>query len=419
MIPATGCRTRSVRKPPTGGRAMEFRDSPEETAFRQEIRSFIEQNLPQQRRHDEVMAEEYGPPADTERAKFIEDWKQAIAGRGWIAPHWPKEYGGGGMSVGEKFMFNEERARVRAPACGGFGVTMIGPVLIMYGTDEQKAEHLPGITSGAVTWCQGYSEPGAGSDVASLQTRAVRDGDDYVLNGQKIWTTGAQHADWMYMLARTDPDAPKHRGISYFMLDMKAPGVSVQPLTTMAGSQTFNQVFFDNVRVPARNRMGEENRGWYIGTTTLDFERSSIGSAVGIRKQLEGYLRYATANPAKVTFKRRPAVRLEFADRWIEAAAAKLLSYRVVTMQARGEIPNYESSMTKLFASELGQRIAALGMHMLGLSGQLLARKGPHARMGGRMGPGYLGAVSATIAGGTSEIQRNIIAQRGLGLPRD
>jgi alkylation response protein AidB-like acyl-CoA dehydrogenase len=296
---------------------------------------------------------------------------------------------------------------------------MFGPTLIVHGTEEQKREHLPGILSGETLWCQGWSEPGAGSDVASLQTRAIKDGDDYILNGQKIWTTGAQHADWMYMLARTDPDAPKHRGISYLMVDMKAPGVSVRPLTTMAGSQTFNEVFFDNVRVPVRNRLGEENRGWYIGTTTLDFERSSIGSAVGIRKTLEGYLKYARAVPQHVAFDTRPTLRLEFADRWIEAAVAKFLSYRVVTMQARGEIPNYEASMTKLYASELGQRIAALGMHMLGLGGQLLERKGPHARMGGRMGTGYVAAVSSTIAGGTSEIQRNIIATRGLGLPRD
>jgi alkylation response protein AidB-like acyl-CoA dehydrogenase len=341
-----------------------------------------------------------------------------VAAQGWVAPAWPEEYGGAGLGVKEQFILNEEFAEAGAPQVGGFGVMMFGPTLIVHGTEEQKKEHLPGILTGETFWCQGWSEPGAGSDVASLQTRAIRDGDDYVLNGQKIWTTGAQHADWMYMLARTDPDAPKHRGISYLIVDMKAPGVSVRPLTTMAGSQTFNEVFFDNVRVPVRNRLGEENRGWYIGTTTLDFERSSIGSAVGIRKALEGYLKYARAFPAHVTFARNPAVRAEFADRWIEASVAKLLSYRVVTLQARGQIPNYEASMTKLYASELGQRIAALGMHMLGLGGQILNRKGAHARLGGRVGYGYVQSVSSTIAGGTSEIQRNIIAQRGLGLPR-
>jgi alkylation response protein AidB-like acyl-CoA dehydrogenase len=392
---------------------MQFSDTPDEAKWRNEVRGFLEK---------EYLGVGEGGAVEGglfDRGERMKEWRRRVAARGWVAPAWPKEYGGAGLGVKEQFIMNEEFAEFGAPQVGGFGVMMFGPTLIVHGTEEQKREHLAGILSGETLWCQGWSEPGAGSDVASLQTRAVRDGDDYILNGPKIWTTGAQHADWMYMLARTDPDAPKHRGISYLMVDMKSPGVTVRPLTTMAGSQTFNEVFFDNVRVPVRNRLGEENRGWYIGTTTLDFERSSIGSAVGIRKTLEGYMKYAKAFPQHVTFATRPALRGEFADRWIEAAVAKFLSYRVVTMQARGEIPNYESSMTKLYASELGQRIAALGMHMLGMGGQLLDRKGRNARMGGRMGYGYVGAVSSTIAGGTSEIQRNIIAQRGLGLPRD
>jgi alkylation response protein AidB-like acyl-CoA dehydrogenase len=392
---------------------MDFADTSEEATWRDEVRTFLK------REYTGLTEDSTVEGGLFDRGERMKEWRRRVAAKGWVAPAWPTEYGGAGLGVKEQFILNEEFAEAGAPQVGGFGVMMFGPTLIVHGTEEQKREHLPGILNGETLWCQGWSEPGAGSDVASLQTRAVKDGDDYILNGQKIWTTGAQYADWMYMLARTDPDAPKHRGISYFMLDMKSPGVSVQPLTTMAGSQTFNQVFFDNVRVPARNRLGEENRGWYIGTTTLDFERSSIGSAVGIRKQLEGYLRYARANPSKVKFATRPTVRLEFADRWIEAVTAKLLSYRVVTMQARGEIPNYEASMTKLFASELGQRIANLGMHMLGMGGQVLERRGPNTWMGGRIGYGYVGAVSSTIAGGTSEIQRNIIAQRGLGLPRD
>ena len=392
---------------------MEFTDTPDEAKWRAEVREFLQTEYPGVSEDGSVEGGLF------DRGERMREWRGRVAARGWVAPAWPKEYGGAGLGVKEQFILNEEFAEFGAPQVGGFGVMMFGPTLIVHGTEEQKQEHLPKILSGETLWCQGWSEPGAGSDVASLQTRAMRDGDDYILNGQKIWTTGAQHADWMYMLARTDPDAPKHRGISYLMVDMKSPGITVQPLTTMAGSQTFNQVFFDNVRVPVRNRLGEENRGWYIGTTTLDFERSSIGNAVGIRKSLEGYLKYARENPAHVTFATRPSLHAEFADRWIEASVAKLLSYRVVTMQARGEIPNYEASMTKLYASELGQRIAALGMHVLGMSGQILERRGPHARMGGRVGYGYMGAVSSTIAGGTSEIQRNIIAQRGLGLPRD
>jgi len=301
---------------------------------------------------------------------------------------------------------------------GGFGVMMFGPTLIVHGTEEQKKEHLPGILNGTVQWCQGWSEPNAGSDVASVATRAVRDGDDYVINGQKIWTTGAQFADMMYMLARTDPDAPKHRGISYFMLDMKAPGVTVRPLITMAGSATFNEVFFENVRVPARNRLGEENRGWYIGTTTLDFERSSIGSAVGIRKQLESIIKFAKEHPELNVGAGKHATKMALADRWIEALVAKMMSYRVVSMQQAGLIPNHEASMCKLFTSEMGQKIAALGLKMSGMYGMVVGGH-PSYAPAGRYGVGYLAAVSSTIAGGTSEIQRNIMAQRGLGLPRD
>ncbi|TAK66996.1 MAG: acyl-CoA dehydrogenase, partial [Dehalococcoidia bacterium] len=248
--------------------------------------------------------------------------------------------------------------------------------------------------------------------------RDVRDGDDYVINGQKIWTTGAQFADMMYMLARTDPDAPKHRGISYFMLDMKAPGVTVRPLITMAGSATFNEVFFENVRVPARNRLGEENRGWYIGTTTLDFERSSIGSAVGIRKQLESIIKFAKERPELNVGASKHATKAALADRWIEAQVAKMMSYRVVSMQQAGLIPNHEASMCKLFTSEMGQKIAALGLKMSGMYGMVIGGH-PSYAPAGRYGVGYVAAVSSTIAGGTSEIQRNIMAQRGLGLPRD
>ncbi len=311
------------------------------------------------------------------------------------------------MSVVDQFVMNEEFAEAGVPSnVGGFGVMMIGPTLIEHGTEEQKEVHLGRILRGEVLWCQGYSEPGAGSDLAALQTRAVRDGDDYVLNGQKIWTTGAQFADWMYMLARTDPDAPKHRGITYLLVDMKSPGVTVRPLTTLAGTQTFNEVFFEDVRVPVKNRVGEENRGWYVGTTTLDFERSSIGSAIGVRKQLESLIRQAKAGK-EATF-RSESVRREFADRWIECEVARMLSYRVVNMQVRGLIPNYEASMCKMYSSELGQRIGYLSMHMYGMHGNVINR----ASMG------YMQGVSSTIAGGTTEIQKGIIATRGLGLPR-
>ena len=397
---------------------MEFNDTPEEAAWRDEIRGFLAKEYPAElkrgARGEDVEGLFRGPNESSAMTK----WRSALGSRGWVAPAWPKEYGGAGLDIKRQFILNEEFAEYGAMNVGGFGVMMLGPTLIVHGTDEQKKEHLPGILNGSVQWCQGWSEPNAGSDVASVQTRAVRDGDDYVINGQKIWTTGAQYADMMYMLARTDPDAPKHRGISYFLLDMKAPGVSVRPLITMAGSATFNEVFFENVRVPVRNRLGEENRGWYIGTTTLDFERSSIGSSVGIRKMIEGVIKFAKEHPEMAVGAKKRDTQMALADRWIEASVAKLMSYRVISMQNAGLVPNHEASMCKLFTSEMQQKIAALGMKLTGQYGMIVGGHKDYAQAG-RYGYNYVNAVSSTIAGGTSEIQRNIMAQRGLGLPRD
>jgi alkylation response protein AidB-like acyl-CoA dehydrogenase len=402
---------------------MDFKDTPEEAAWRTEVREFLQKEYPPEFKRGGRGEREEGEGLFRDRTKEktddpIKRWRNALSSRGWVAPAWPKEYGGAGLDIKRQFILNEEFAEFGAMNIGGFGTMMLGPTLIVHGSEEQKKEHLPNILNGTVQWCQGWSEPNAGSDVASVQTRAVRDGDDYVINGQKIWTTGAQYADMMYMLARTDPEAPKHRGISYFLLDMKAPGVTVRPLITMAGSATFNEVFFENVRVPARNRVGEENRGWYIGTTTLDFERSSIGSSVGVQKQLQGMIKFAKDNPQIAVAARNHGVKLEFADRWIEASVMRLMSYRVISMQNAGLIPNHEASMCKLFGSELGQRIAALGVKMTQMYGMVTGGD-PKLAAAGRFGVGYVAAVSSTIAGGTSEIQRNIMAQRGLGLPRD
>jgi alkylation response protein AidB-like acyl-CoA dehydrogenase len=392
---------------------MNFKDSAEEATFRQEVRDFIKREV----KGDEQME-------DMERGMYrgaferLRGLRQKLSSKGWIAPAWPKEYGGASLSVMEQFIMNEEFAENRVPPVGGMGVSMVGPTIITHGNDDQKKEHLARILSGEVQWCQGFSEPGSGSDLASLQTRAVKDGDDYVINGQKIWTSGAQYAHWMFMMARTDPDAPKHKGISYFLVDMKSPGIEVRPLTNLANQNMFNEVFFQDVRVPAKNIVGELNRGWYVGTTTLDFERSSIGSAVGIKLQLDALVKYAKANESKGTSRTGylDSLKTELADRYVEANVAKMMSYRVVTMQAKGMIPNHEASMTKLFASELNQRIARTGIKVLGLYGQLF---GDDAPMKGRYESSYLTSLASTIAGGTSEIQRNIIAQRGLGLPRD
>jgi alkylation response protein AidB-like acyl-CoA dehydrogenase len=289
---------------------------------------------------------------------------------------------------------------------------------MVHGSEEQKQEHLPKVLRGEVVWCQGWSEPSAGSDLASLQTRAIRDGDEYVVNGQKIWTSGAQYADWMYMLARTDPQAPKHRGISLLMFPMTTPGVTVRPLINMAAQHQFNEVFFEDVHVPVRNRVGDENRGWYVGMTLTDFERSGIGSAVGTQRQLRGILEKAKRLPAEQTVLDRSGTwRLEMADRWVEADIVRLFSYRNATMQQRQMVPNHEASMAKLFSSELNQRIASTNRKLHGLYGNLWDRDREEADRG-RVATGFLRSVANTIEGGTSEIQRNIIATRGLQLPR-
>jgi len=394
---------------------MDFKDNPEEAVFRQQVRSFIQQHLPR----NPAFAMDDEASVDPEREELVKSWRKQLGTQGWIAPHWPKEYGGAGLSPGEQFIFNEEMAEARAPQVGGMGVQMIGPTLILYGTDEQKAEHLPKITSGEVHWAQGYSEPGAGSDLASLQTRAVRDGDDYVINGQKIWSSGAHRADWMFLLARTDPDAPKHRGISMLLMDMKSPGIQVQPLIDMAGGHVFNQEYFDNVRIPAKNRVGEENRGWYVGATLLDFERSNIGSAIRLRHEVNDVIRFAyeAEKSQSVPLRLSRSVKAELADRAIEADVCKLISYRIISMQKRGQVPNYEASMNKNFRAEAGQRLAGTGIKLLGMYGNLYG-DGANVPFRGKLSRAYLRTVSSTIAAGTSEINRNVIATRGLGLPR-
>ncbi len=261
---------------------MEFRDSTAEVAFRNEVRGFLDSEYPTEMSAGRT---EWGLfNASGMRGKeyydFFRDWTTKLNTRGWGAPAWPKEHGGGGLGVKEQFILSEEFAWKRAPRPGGIGHGWAGPTIMVYGTEEQKQRYLPRIISGEDQWCQLFSEPGAGSDLASLQTRAVRDGDDYVVNGQKIWTSGAHRSDMGILIARTDPDAPKHRGISYFLVDMKTPGISVRPLVNMLNSHEFNEVYFEDVRIPAGSLLGEENRGWYLAATTLDFERSGIATSV-------------------------------------------------------------------------------------------------------------------------------------------
>jgi len=392
---------------------MDFTFTETEEGLRGELRRFLKDTL----------GENYeggGTDLSDDDFEFGQRFNKALAERGWIAPAWPKQYGGLGATYIEQMIFSEELASAGAPGGGRiFGVGMIGPTLIVHGTEEQKAQHLPGITSGEVLWCQGYSEPGAGSDLASLQTRAVRDGDDYVVNGQKIWTTQAHIADWMFLLARTDIEAPKHKGISFLLLDMKTPGITVRPLVNMADRHEFNEVFFEDVRVPAKNLVGGENRGWYVAMTLLDFERSSVASVAANRRTLQDLCAYAKETPQNGgTVLDIPWIRTKLADLWVETEASRWLSYRVAGMQQRGLVPNYEASIVKVLATESSQRIYNFGTKMLGLYGQLNGDS-KLARLRGRMEGGYRSAVAPTIYSGSNEIQRNVIATRGLGLPRD
>ena len=393
---------------------MDFRFTAEEEDFRREVHDFIEKECPADLRGGDVNF--------FQQVGNLFAWRKKVAQKGWVAPAWPKEYGGAGMTIMQQFIYNLETARMRGPSpifIGGLAVAVIGPTIIIYGSEEQKQKHITRILAGEEVWCQGFSEPGSGSDLASLQTRAARDGDDYVINGQKIWTTVAHISQYMLLLARTDPDAPKHKGISYFIVPMKTPGVTVRPLFNMADTHEFNEVFFEDVRIPATSRVGEENQGWYMAATTLDIERSNIGSAVGQQQTVEDMIRFAQENRSNgvVNINSDPTLRYELAERFIETEAAMTLSCRVVTMQAKGLIPNYESSAVKLYSMELNQRLANTGVKLLGMYGQL-TRSSKRSPLKGRFSYQYLRSVANTIEGGTSEIQRNIVATRGLGLPK-
>ncbi len=397
---------------------MDYRFTQEEESFRQEVRTFLRAEIPADWDYDPFELRD-------ETWEFARGFTRKLAAKGWVAPAWPVEYGGLGLGFMKQVVLSEELAYHRAPNTALIGVTYAGPTVIVYGNDEQKKQFLPGITSGEIVWCQGYSEPNAGSDLASLQTRAVKDGDDYVINGTKIWSSNAHKANWCFFLARTDPEAPKHKGISYFICPMDPPGICVRPLVNMADAHVVIEIVFDNVRVPLKYMVGEENRGWYIGMTTLDFERSNITSAALYGRTLEQLTEYVKEQGTRNKEQGPHAspngdgdrVRLALADLAVENQVGRYLSYRVASMQSRGQIPNYESSAAKVYHSEYGQRLARTGLSIMGLHGQL--REGSkHARLRGRFARTYVTSIGGTIAAGTSEIMRGIIANRGLGLPR-
>ena len=408
---------------------MEWADTPQQAEFRRAVRELVEDALPARYRpgggrspdEDGHQWQLDRVSEDPEAREAAWSWAGALADRGWIAPGWPVEYGGGGMTPMEQFILNHELAKAEAPPVGGQGITQIGPAIIIHGSEELKAEHISKTLSGERAWCQGFSEPGAGSDLASLQTAARRDGDEYIVNGQKIWTSRAHAADYIALLVRTDPEAPKHRGISFLLADMQTPGVTVRPLINMAGEHGFNEVFFEDVRIPVGNLVGEENRGWYVSVTLLDFERSRIRQAVDAQRTIEHLVAFigSPEGAAKSRVAEVPTVRAEIADRAIEVQMVFNLAFRVVSMQTAGLVPNYEASMLQMTVFETIQRTARTTAKALGLYGQLWGGEGDrHAPLGGEPAKSYVRTVSRTIAGGSSEIQRNIIATRGLGLPR-
>ena len=394
---------------------MDITFTQQEEDFRQEIRDFLQETLPE----DWDPLGQVGLSAK-ERQDFTRQMTQSLADKGWLTLAWPEEYGGQARSIMEQVIYNEEMSYKNVPGTelGTGAISWVGPVLMIAGTDEQKAEHLPPIARGERLWCTLYSEPGSGSDLASLQTSATRDGDDYVINGQKIWTSSAHVADWGWLAARTNPDAPKHRGISLFMLDMKSPGVSVRPIENMAGGRDFNEVYFDDVRVPSGNLVGQEDRGWYTLAVALDFERSGVGYSAGARRTLEALVEYAKQTERNgEPLSKNPNVRRKLAQRFMETEIARWLAYKVAWMQSQDMIPNAEASMSKMYGTELTQRVARTGMEILGMAGQI-SQGSKWAPLEGHIQQLYLSSVSSTIAAGTSEIQRNIIAQRGLGLSR-
>ena len=393
---------------------MDYRFTDEQEAFRQEIRDFLSDNLGEDWRG--IDPDAYFHDENWFR---IRELTAKMADRGWLTLAWPEEYGGQGRPHIEQMIYNEETAYFRAPTRDvSIGTHMVGPTLMLYGTEEQKTHYLSEIASGEAVYCQGFSEPESGSDLASLQLRAVEDGDDYVLNGSKIWTSGAHRSTHCYLLTRTDPDAPKHRGISVFIVDMDTPGIEVRPIINMFGIHYFNQVFFDNVRVPKRAMIGEKNRGWYIAATTLDFERSGVASFASNRRSIEELVELAreTGTNGK-PLNEDPMVRQRLAELWTRNEAGKTIAYNVAWMQSEGLVPNREASISKMMGSEIAQQIHELGVQMLGMYG-ILDKGSKWAFLDGRLAWQWMDSISLTIRGGTSEIQRNIIAGRGLGLPR-
>jgi alkylation response protein AidB-like acyl-CoA dehydrogenase len=395
---------------------MEF--NAEDLAFRDEVRAFIAENYPADLRGKQDEGDELS------KEDFLA-WHRILYKKGWVAPAWPVEYGGTGWTATQRYIWSEETARADCIRLMPFGLAMVGPVIYTFGTPEQKAKFLPGILSGDDWWCQGYSEPGSGSDLASLRTSAVRDGDHYVVNGQKTWTTMAQHADWGFFLVRTDKDAKQQEGISFLLIDMKTPGITVRPIITLGGEHEVNEVWLENVRVPVESRVYEENKGWTCAKFLLAHERTGIAGVASSKRGVERIKEIARSEQdgdrpliANPFFKRK------IAELQTDLTALEFTELRSLAGEAAGHGPGPESSLLKIKGSEIQQRITELALEAVGHYGAPYFRgfgEGDNEHPIGpdyahRAAPTYFNARKTTIYGGSNEIQRNIIAKMVLGL---
>ncbi len=398
---------------------MNLEFSPEEIAFREEVREFIRENYPEELKG--VRTRE-----DLTREQFLA-WHKVLGKKGWAAPAWPEKYGGTGWTSTQRYIWSEENARVDALMPLAFSVAMVGPVIYTFGNEEQKKQHLPGILSGDVWWCQGYSEPGAGSDLASVKTTAVRDGDHYVINGQKTWTTLAQYADWGFFLCRTDPDAKKpQEGISFILVDMKTPGIEVKPIKLIDGGHEVNETWLTDVRVPVSNRIGEENKGWTYAKFLLAHERSGIAGVARSKRSLSKLRDIASKEMADG----QPLIEQDYFARKlsqleIDLTALEFTELRTLASEAAGKGPGPESSILKVKGTEIQQRLTELTLEAVGNYGAPYSLGMEH--MGHNaydVGPDHANFVAETyfnwrkvsIFGGSNEIQRNIISKMILGL---
>jgi alkylation response protein AidB-like acyl-CoA dehydrogenase len=387
---------------------VDFSLTPEQEAFQNQVRRFIQEHLTPELR-DEVEREQYaiGP--------LGKEFVRLMGRQGWLGIGWPREFGGQGRGAIDQWLFLEEMAAENLPT-GGLTLNSVGPTLMRVGSEQQKNQYLPAILRGEIEFAVGYTEPNAGSDLAALQTRAVRDGDSYVINGQKIYTSAAHHSTHIWLLARTDPKAPKHRGISIFIVPIGIPGVTIRPLETM-GSERSNEVFFEDARVPAENLVGEENRGWYYVTVALDYER--LMPHTRTRRSLEYLIDYAKATVVDGrALSKHPRVRTTLARLAVEVEVCRLFSLRDAWMLEQGQVPNTEASIFKIWMTELNERIATAAQDIMGPYAALRGEDAL-APVEGRLEKMYRTFPLYKFAGGTNEVMRNIIAQRGLGMPRE